>query len=331
MSERHLVVLAGIYPEGTLEKFRGALPEELFTVRAVSDPEEYANMSDAEIVILRIFKAPAEVIRNNPKLKIILRWGAGFDSVDIEEAGRHGIFVTNTPGANAYAVSEMTVLLMLAIGRKLLCHTDSLRDGIWSKNAFINQTMTLNHKLVGIVGGGNIGRQVAQKVQAFGAKVQYFDVFRLSPEMEKQFEMTYVSLDELLKTSDVVSLHVPLTEENHHMIGKDQIAQMKQGAMIINVARGGLVDEEALLEAIKAGRLSGAGIDCVEAEPLSAQDPLLHESNVVITPHIGGGSADLADAIIPMLANDILSWRQTGRPGHIVNQKFLETAGEGQQ
>lgn len=330
MSEKHIVVLAGNYPDGTLEKLCNALPKEVFTVKAINDPDEYAKMSDAEIIILRIFKAPAEIISNNQNLKMILRWGAGFDSVDIKEAGKRGIFVTNTPGANAYAVSEMTVLLMLAIGRKLLCHIDSLRNGIWSKNDFINQTVTLNHKSVGIVGGGNIGRQVAKKVQAFGSRVQYYDVFRLSPELEQQFDMTYVSLDELLKTSDVVSLHVPMTEENYHMIGKNQIDQMKQGAILINVARGGLVDEAALLEAIKAGKLSGAGIDCVENEPLSAQDPLLNESNVIVMPHVGGGSADLADAIIPMLVNDIVDWQKTGKPSHIVNREFLEKAGAGQ-
>ena len=157
------VVLAGQYPAGTYEKLRAVLPEDRFSLTAVDTPEAYEAMTDAEIMILRIFKAPREVMDRNPDLKMILRWGAGFDSVDIQAAGERGILVTNTPGANAGAVSELAVMLMLAVGRKLLCHTRSLERGEWSKNTYLNSSFCLNNKLVGIVGGGNIGRQVARK------------------------------------------------------------------------------------------------------------------------------------------------------------------------
>ena len=130
------VVLAGPYPEGTFEKLRVMLPKEQFLVKAVDTQEAYDAITDAEIMILRIFNASREVMERNPRLKMILRWGAGFDSVDIEEAGKRGIPVTNTPGANANAVSELTVMLMLALGRKLQCHMESLKNGIWSKNTF---------------------------------------------------------------------------------------------------------------------------------------------------------------------------------------------------
>ncbi len=173
------VVLAGTYPAGTYDRLRAALPADRFTVTAVDTPEDYEALTDAEIMILRIFKAPREVIQRNPGLKMILRWGAGFDSVDIQAAGERGIYVTNTPGANANAVSELAVMLMLAVGRKLLCHTESLRSGVWSKNTFLNSSFCLHNKLVGVVGGGHIGRQVAAKVQAFGARVQYYDPYRL--------------------------------------------------------------------------------------------------------------------------------------------------------
>ena len=173
-------------------------------------------MTDAEIMILRIFKAPKEVIERNPNLKMILRWGAGFDSVDIEAAGARGILVTNTPGANANAVSELAVTLMLTVYRKILEHTDSLRSGVWSKNTYLNSSFSLFGKTVGIVGGGNIGRQVALKVQAFGASVQYYDAFRLPAGHE-----------------------------------------------------------------------------------------LLTTPGIVVTPHVGGGTADIGDVIMPMLAKDI--------------------------
>ena len=165
------VVLAGNYPAHTYEKLRALLPETEFDLTAVDTPEAYEAMTDAEIMILRIFKAPREVIERNPRLKMILRWGAGFDSVDIKAAGENGVYVTNTPGANAGAVSELAVLLMLAVGRKLLCHTKSLAHGSWSKNTFLNSSFCLNGKTLGIIGAGNIGRQVAKKAQAFGAVI----------------------------------------------------------------------------------------------------------------------------------------------------------------
>lgn len=233
------VVLAGNYPAHTYEKLRALLPETEFDLTAVDTPEAYEAMTDAEIMILRIFKAPREVIERNPRLKMILRWGAGFDSVDIKAAGENGVYVTNTPGANGGAVSELAVLLMLAVGRKLLCHTKSLAHGSWSKNTFLNSSFCLNGKTLGIIGAGNIGRQVAKKAQAFGAVTRYYDPFRLSPEMEQQWQLSFDPLEELLATSDIITLHVPLTEENHHMIGAREIAAMKDGAILINTSRGG--------------------------------------------------------------------------------------------
>ena len=317
------VVLAGTYPAHTYEKLRKLLPEDQFDFVAVDKQEEYDAMTDAEVIILRIFKAPKEVIDRNPDLKMILRWGAGFDSVDIEAAGAKGILVTNTPGANANAVSELAVTLMLTVYRKILEHTDSLRKGAWSKNTYLNSSFSLFGKLVGIVGGGNIGRQVAAKVQAFGAEVQYYDAFRLPEEMEEKCGMKYVSLEELIRTSDVVTLHVPLLDSTRHMIGADQLRAMKDGAVIINTARGGLVDDKALCTAVKAGKLLGAGLDGVEEEPLPAGHELLTTPGIVVTPHVGGGTADIGDIIMPMLAKDIRDFAATGDCAHVVNRKYL--------
>ena len=317
------VVLAGTYPAHTYEKLRKLLPEDQFDFVAVDKQEEYDAMTDAEVIILRIFKAPKEVIDRNPDLKMILRWGAGFDSVDIEAAGAKGILVTNTPGANANAVSELAVTLMLTVYRKILEHTDSLRKGAWSKNTYLNSSFSLFGKLVGIVGGGNIGRQVAAKVQAFGAEVQYYDAFRLPEEMEEKCGMKYVSLEELIRTSDVVTLHVPLLDSTRHMIGADQLRAMKDGAVLINTARGGLVDDHALCAAVKAGKLLGAGLDGVEEEPLPAGHELLTTPGIVVTPHVGGGTADIGDIIMPMLAKDIRDFAETGDCAHVVNRKYL--------
>ena len=236
------IALVGKYPPGTLEAFQAQLAGEDVQFALVNTPEAYEKLDDADCMVLRVFKAPRDVIERNAKLKLLCRWGVGYDTVDIACAGEKGVMVTNTPGANAYSVSELAVLLMLAVGRNLMFHNKSIQSGVWSRTLFTDNAVTLNAKKVGIVGGGNIGRQVARKVQAFGAQVQYYDVFRLKPEMEREFAMTYVSLEELVRTSDVISLHVPLTEDNHHMLDASMIAKMKKNAILVNTARGGLID-----------------------------------------------------------------------------------------
>ena len=300
------VVLAGPYPAGTFARMQALLKDANIELIEAISQDAFDAVNDVDAIILRVLKMPKETIeRFSSNLKLIMRWGAGYDSVDIATAKQKGIAVCNTPGANAYAVSEMTVLLMLAVGRKLICHDRSLREGVWSKNTFLNQSFTLNNKVVGVVGGGNIGRQVAKKVQAFGATVQYYDAFRLKPEMEKEFHMTYSELNQLLATSDIVTLHVPLLDSTKHMIDEKHISMMKNGAIIINAARGGVIDEKAVLKAVQDGKLAGAGIDCVEFEPLAKDDPLLGNPNIIITPHVAGGVSDIADAIIPMIVENL--------------------------
>jgi len=318
------IAVVGTYPEGTFARFEEALAgcAGLELLKAETQ-EEFDRLTDADAIILRVLKMPAETIARFQNLKLIMRWGAGYDSVDVKEAGKRGIAVCNTPGANAYCVAELTVLLMLAVCHKLICHDRSLHSGVWSKNTFLNQTVTLNNKLVGIVGGGNIGRQVAARVQAFGARVQYYDPFRLPEETEKALGMEYVELEKLLRTSDVISLHVPLMDSTRHMIGREQIAMMKDGAILVNAARGGLMDDQAVVEAVNSGKLAGAGIDCVENEPALPGTPILENPNILVTPHVGGGAADIADIIIPMIVENIKALNNGQPLKYIVNQEYL--------
>ncbi len=319
------IAVVGTYPNGTFARFEKALAGcDKVELLEAETQEKFDALEDADAIILRILKMPAETIARFPSLKLIMRWGAGYDSVDVKEAGKRKIAVCNTPGANAYCVAELTVLLMLAVGHKLACHDRSLHAGVWSKNTFLNQTVTLNNKLVGIVGGGNIGRQVAARVQAFGARVQYYDPFRLPEEMEKNLGMQYMELDELLSTSDVVTLHVPLMDSTRHMINAERIAGMKDGAILINAARGGLMDDIAVVEAVNSGKLAGAGIDCVENEPALPGPPILENPNIIVTPHVGGGAADIADVIIPMIVGNLKALCE-GKPlRYVVNQDDLK-------
>lgn len=318
------VAIVGTYPAGTFEKFKNYFSEKPeIEVVEVDTQEKFDALTEADAIVLRILKMPKEVVARIKGLKMIMRWGAGFDSVDIEEAGKHGIYVCNTPGANAYAVAELTVALMLAVGRKLICHDRAIHQGEWSKNTFLNLTRTLNNKVVGIIGGGNIGRQVASRVQAFGSTVQYYDPFRLPEEMEEKLHMKYVGLEELIRTSDVITLHVPLMASTRHMIGEKEIEKMKDGAILINVARGGLMDDGAVVNAVNAGKLSGAGIDCVEEEPAKLGSPILENPNIIVTPHVGGGSADISDVMFPMITENIELLEEEKALKYVVNKQYI--------
>ena len=318
------VAIVGTYPAGTFEKFKNHFSEKPeIEVVEVDTQKKFDALTEADAIVLRILKMPKEVVARIKGLKMIMRWGAGFDSVDIEEAGKHGIYVCNTPGANAYAVAELTVALMLAVGRKLICHDRAIHQGEWSKNTFLNQTRTLNNKVVGIIGGGNIGRQVASRVQAFGSTVQYYDPFRLPEEMEEKLHMKYVGLEELIRTSDVITLHVPLMASTRHMIGEKEIEKMKHGAILINVARGGLMDDGAVVNAVNAGKLSGAGIDCVEEEPAKLGSPILENPNIIVTPHVGGGSADISDVMFPMITENIELLEEEKALKYVVNKQYI--------
>lgn len=319
------IALAGPYPAGTLEQFQALLPDQTFF--SVESQEDYEALTDVDCIIVRVLKTPEAVLANKPNLKAVIRWGAGYDSVDVQAAGRRGIPVLNTPGVNAYAVAELALGMMITLNRKVLGYWSNVQQGNWDRGAFAS--LSLNHKTVGIVGGGNIGRRVAALVQALGAQVVYYDAFRLPPEREQELHMTYAPLEELLEQADLVSLHVPLLDSTRHIIGAEQLARMKPTACLVNTARGGLVDEEALLQALQEGRLAGAGLDCVESENAPVTRELLTAPNVLVTPHIGGSTADLADAMIPAVA-DVIERIAAGREiKNVVNQEFLLPYGQG--
>jgi len=315
------ILLAGSYPKGTFEKFQKALPGH--EIRTVSDQEAYNSENFGEVVIVRTLKTPEAAIHSKQDLKSVIRWGAGYDSVDIEAAGKQGVYVCNTPGVNAYAVAELAVTLMLACGRCLIYQNNLTHESIWDRKKYSDQMTSLSHKTVGIIGGGNIGRRVASEVQPFGAEVIYYDAFRMKPEAEEQCRMRYVTLDELFRTADVITVHVPLLNSTHHLIDKDAIAKMKPNVILINTSRGGIIDDGALYEALKEGRVHAAGLDCVENENLS-ENPLASLENVIITPHLGGTSNDLADEMVPKIAGMIRKYDETGEMDHVVNREFLK-------
>jgi D-3-phosphoglycerate dehydrogenase len=251
------------------------------------DPRVKDWHEEADGVMVRGTRIQAADFARAKKLKIVSKQGVGYDNIDVAAAAKHGIPVVRTPGVNKEAVAEMALALALAVGRRVaeLDRRVRAREKL-DRTQILGVEMT--GKTVGIVGVGNIGTLVAHKWRsAFDARVVGYDPHKEKISCEKIF-----SLDELLAMADLVTLHVPLTKETRHMIGKRELALMKPSAILLNTCRGGVVDEAALYDALKAGRLFGAGIDVWETEQPRVESRLLELPNVVATPHAAGGTEE---------------------------------------
>jgi len=244
----------------------------------------------------------AEVVERMPDtLKVISRYGAGVDRVDLAACKRRGIVVTNTPGANATAVCELAFGLMLAAARNIPALHAAVEKGEWPRS----DGMELAGKTLGIVGLGAIGKKLALRAKAFEMQVQAYDPY-LDERFAAEQGIRALTLDELLQSSDVVSLHVPLNEQTRHMINANRIEAMRDGAIIINTARGGLIDEAAAARAIQSGKLRGLGLDAFEQEPLK-DSPLIGLPHVVFTPHTGAHTAEAVQKMGMMAAENAIA------------------------
>ncbi len=273
------------------------LPEVALRMTTSSDPAELrAVTSGAAVFVGGVAPIPAVLIDATPSLRLIHKWGIGVDKIDLAAARAKGVPVAITAGANAVPVAEFTLLLMLAVLRRLVHREAQLRAGEWwrARAETRAQAQLLAGKVVGLIGMGAIGRQVTKRLRAFDAEVRYFDVRRLTAEDERAKGVRFVEIDPLLAEADIVSLHVPLIESTTHLLSRKRIATLKPGAIVINTARGPVVDEEALAEALEEGRLAGAGIDVFGAEPIPSGHPLarITSPGLVLTPHLAGSTYD---------------------------------------
>lgn len=261
------------------------------------DPNNYLDeMKDADALIVRIAKCDGHAIENSPNLKVIGRTGVGYDSVDVKTATAHGIPVVITPGANNRSVAEHAVAMMFALSKNLVEAQQEMCKGNWeirgAKKAF-----ELEGKTIGILGLGAIGRETAKICEGCGMKVAAYDPFLSKEQVEGYGAVYYENYEDLLKVSDVVSIHVPLTDETKNMISKKQLTEMKKTALIINCSRGGIINETDLVEALKAGEIAGAGTDVFCSEPPKTDDPLLNCPNLIVSPH---SAAQTREAVIKM-------------------------------
>ena len=254
----------------------------------------------------------AEALRACPKLKLISIWGTGTDNVDLPAAAARGVTVTNTPGANAIAVAEHTLALMLAVAKQLVPADQAMRLGGWPRNL----VPQLRGKRLGLVGTGLIGREVAAMAKGLGMEVVAW-TFHPSVRLADSLGLRYVELDELLETSDIVSLHLRATPETRHFLNRARLAMLKPGAILVNTARGALIDEAALVECLQEKRIACAGLDVFEAEPLPAGHPLLGLPNVLLTPHAAGMTPEVIQNGLAMAVENIENF-QKGSPAHVV-------------
>lgn len=266
-------------------------------------------------------KVDADVLAAATKLKVVGRAGMGVDNIDVKAATRRGIIVMNTPGANSIATAEQTMALMLAVSRHTAVAHTSLKAGEWNRSQYVGTE--LYGKTLGVIGFGRIGRLVAKRAQSFGMEILAFDPF-VSESVARDLGVTLVDLDDLYAQSDYITLHTAMTPETAKMINAAALAQMKKGVTIVNVARGKLIDEVALAEALKSGQVKAAAVDVFSAEPPPADHPLLGLPNVLHTPHLGASSEESQRAVATEIADQILNALRGSDYRNSVNLAFEE-------
>jgi len=327
------VVVLSPLPEGLVGMFfsehleRHKIQATFVTVNEPDMERLRGELSDADMVVGDYtFKVPitAEMCEWMPRVKLIAQPSTGYDHIDVDACRRKRIPVSNIGGANAVSVAEHTLALALMLLKRIGYAHQRILQGVWTQQELMSAATELSGKVWGIIGLGRIGREVSARARAMGADVQYTDLQRLGPEEEEVLGVKFGELRRLLADSDVVSIHVPLTETNRKMIGVEELRLMKSNAIFVNVSRGELVDEEALAKAVTQGWIGGAGVDVFSVEPVVPDSPLVRAArdgaNLVLTPHIGGATSDARMRIIQVTVENVLRVMLGQNPMNVVNK-----------
>lgn len=268
-------------------------------------------LDQAEALLVRSeTRVTAELLDRAPRLRVIGRAGAGVDTIDVNAATKRGIVVVNAPGGNAVAAAEHSLALMFALARRVASADASLKRGEWKRSAYVGSELT--GKTLGLIGLGKVGNEVARRALGLEMRVMVYDPY-VPDDHARRGGMEPVTLEALLRTADIVSLHVPLTEATRGILNAERLRLMQPTAFLINCARGGLVDDAALIAALDAGQLAGAGIDVFAREPVAADDPLPRHPRVVATPHLGASTLEAQVNVAAQVATEVLAVLQ-GRP-----------------
>ena len=324
------VLYYGSVPEDVREKLTRKLPEEFnleFYLEIETKEERKKSLQKADFIMGFPFSFTEENLLTTKNLKMVQLLSARYDFFDIKMAGKMGIPVANNGGANSIAVAEHTILLILSLYKKLWKYQTKLKEGVWYREKNHAKNMyELCGKKVGIIGFGNIGRSLARCLQGFQVEIIYYDVVR-NKEAEKKLGARFMELNELLISSDIVSIHVPLLDSTMNMISENVLGLMKSNAILINTARGGIINEKDLLEALKSKKIAGVGLDVYEREGDIERgkhiSPLLELENVVATPHYAGHTIDTWDRRITNGYGNLIDFLD-GKPQFVVNTSWLE-------
>ncbi len=297
-----------------LERLRAYGEVVLYRDRPAGDEEKVRRAAEATVLInsRSAVKWPASVLSRLPRLRFVTVAGIGIDAIDLDAARAQGVVVSNIPGRTASIVAEHALALMLAAARRLPAQTAELRAGRWT-----NLDMTyLGGRTLGVVGAGSIGARMMELGRAIGMRVIAW-TFRPSAERAARLGVEFVSLDELLRCSDVVSLHLKLTPQSRGLIGRRELALMKPGGILVNTARGAIVDADALVESLRSGHLGGAALDVYDIEPLPPDHPIRRCDQVVLTPHNADQTPEGMDILNGGAVDNVIAFLE-GRPQHVV-------------
>ena len=299
MTAHHIAVIDD-FQEKSIQTIADCIPGDWkLHVSPSGSPEDVtATIADADVIFLMGKGVTESMVNASPKLRFIQKLGAGVDNIDVQACSARGVTVAKLAGGNAVPVAEHTLLMTLATLRRLAQLDRDTRKGLWVREQARTVSRQLTRKTVGIVGFGAIGRAYAQVLQGFDVKVKYFDIVKAPANVCETLNATYTDFDELLSTSDVISVHTPLTALTRHLFGKREFAMMKPEAVFINCARGGIVDEDALIHALVNGLIHGAGIDVFGQEPPDASIQFFELDNCVVTPHTAGGTVDNFEYVV---------------------------------
>ncbi|RLG47688.1 MAG: D-glycerate dehydrogenase [Thermoproteota archaeon] len=314
-------------PERGLSKIREHFEVDLWPEEAPPPKEVIIERVKDKDALVSLLTDPidAEVMDAAPNLRIIAQYAVGFDNIAVEEATKRGIYVTNTPGVLTETVADFAFGLMLAVARRIVECDKYVRGGQWKVGW--HPLMMIGRDVygatLGIVGLGRIGSAVARRAKGFNMRVLYYDIVRRE-DLERELGLKFVDLETLLRESDFVSLHCPLTKETYHLIGERELKMMKPTAFLINTARGKVVDQKALYRALKEGWIAGAALDVFEQEPIPPDDPLLELPNVVVAPHAASASFETRSKMAEMVADNLIAFKEGRRPPNLVNPEVLE-------
>ena len=290
--------------------------------KGIKVPELLEVIADCDALIVRSgTKVTEEVVRAGKRLAVIGRAGVGVDNVDVTAATRQGVIVMNTPEGNTISTAELTMAMILALSRNIPQAQASLARGEWDRKSF--KGTELNGKTLGVIGVGRIGRAVARRAAGFGMKVVGYDPFIVADAVGKGLDFEMIDLDELIRTSDYITVHTPLSEETRGMIGADEMARMKDGVRLINCARGGIIEENTLRAALESGKVAGCALDVYSSEP-PAGNPLVGMKNVVCTPHLGALTEEAQQNVAEQVAAQVCEVLE-GKPArNAVNMPVVE-------